>query len=438
MRAARARERRPILPFRAGKAVFAAALSALLLAVIGPAQAREPDAPRAAVAMPVPAYQPPSFQAPVAIDADLSVDGAVTRLTFVVSQPLQPQVRMLEGPDRIVIDLPEVNFQIPAQTGRKGRGLVKSFRSGLVGPGRSRIVIDLTGPALPTRIVSEPSRSGAASALVIELKRADRDSFAKAAVAELEALPPPPAPPKAPQGDRRPVIVLDPGHGGIDTGAIGVGQVVEKDLVFTFARELKAKLEKAGHYRVVMTREHDTFVSLSDRVKLAQAQGASLFVSIHADTLVGSANADVRGLTVYTISDRASDAESARLAEKENMADAVAGLDPNEDPEEIAGILGELTVRETKVYSNLFARTLVGQITAASKLNKNPHRSAGFRVLRAPDVPSVLVELGYLSSKTDVALLTTADWRDRATDAISEAVGRFFAQRIAQQGVALP
>ncbi|MGL4442825.1 MAG: N-acetylmuramoyl-L-alanine amidase, partial [Alsobacter sp.] len=279
MRAARARERQPILPFRAGKAVFAAALSALFLTVIGPAQAREPDAPRAAVALPVPAFQPPSFQAPVAIDADLSIDGAVTRLTFVVSQPLQPQVRILEGPDRIVIDLPEVNFQIPAQTGRKGRGLVKSFRSGLVGPGRSRIVIDLTGPALPARIVSEPSRSGAASALVIELKRADRDSFAKAAVADLEALPPPPAPPKAPQGDRRPVIVLDPGHGGIDTGAIGVGQVVEKDLVFTFARELKAKLEKAGHYRVVMTREHDTFVSLSDRVKLAQAQGASLFVS---------------------------------------------------------------------------------------------------------------------------------------------------------------
>lgn len=435
MRAARATRRLTIRPIRAGKAVLSALAAALFS--LSPGQAREPDAPRAA-AVAMPAYQPPSFQAPVAIEAELSIEGPLTRLTFVVSQPLQPQVRMLEGPDRVVIDLPEVNFQLPAQTGRKGRGLVKSFRSGLVGPGRSRIVIDLTGPALPVRITNEPSRSGAASSLVIELKRTDRDAFAKAAVAELEALPPPASPPKAPGGDRRPVIVLDPGHGGIDTGAIGVGQVVEKDLVFTFARELRAKLEKAGHYRVVMTREQDTFVSLSDRVKLAQAQGASLFVSIHADTLVGSANADVRGLTVYTISDRASDAESARLAEKENMADAVAGLDPNEDPEEIAGILGELTVRETKVYSNLFARTLVGQITAASKLNKNPHRSAGFRVLRAPDVPSVLVELGYLSSKTDVALLTTPDWRDRATDAISEAVGRFFAQRLAQQGVAAP
>ncbi len=404
----------------------------------GPAMARDAEPHRPAAPVVMQPFQAPSFQAPVAIDADLAVDGAVTRLTFVVSEALQPQVRILERPDRIVVDLPEVNFQLPAQTGRKGRGLVKSFRSGIVGPGRSRIVIDLTGPALPVRVASEPSRSGAATALVIELKRAERDAFAKAAVAELEALPAPPAPPRPPQGDRRPVIVLDPGHGGIDTGAIGIGQVVEKDLVFLFARELKAKLEKSGHYRVVMTREQDTFVSLSDRVKLAQAHGASLFVSIHADTLVGSANAEVRGLTVYTISDRASDAESARLAEKENMADAVAGLDPNEDPEEIAGILGELTVRETKVYSNLFARTLVGQITAASKLNKNPHRSAGFRVLRAPDVPSVLVELGYLSSKTDVALLTTADWRDKATDAISESVSRFFAQRLAQQGVAAP
>lgn len=418
------------------------ALAAAGLVAMGLPAGAEPDASRSPAAA-IPPFQAaqipsPASQAPVAIDADVTVEGALTRLTIVASEALQPQIRMLERPDRIVIDLPEVNFQIPPQAGRKGRGLVRSFRSGLVGPGRSRIVIDLAGPALPVRVAAEPARSGAATAMVIDLKRAERDAFTKAAVAELEALPPPPTPPKAPAGDRRPVIVLDPGHGGIDVGAIGVGQVVEKDLVFTFARELKAKLEKAGHYRVVMTREQDVFVSLSDRVKLAQAQGASLFMSIHADTLVGSANAEVRGLTVYTISDRASDAESARLAEKENMADAVAGLDPNEDPEEIAGILGELTVRETKVYSNLFARTLVGQITAASKLNKNPHRSAGFRVLRAPDVPSVLVELGYLSSKTDVALLTTADWRDKATDAISESVARFFGQRIAQQGVASP
>ncbi|MHB2168037.1 N-acetylmuramoyl-L-alanine amidase [Alsobacter sp. R-9] len=373
---------------------------------------------------------------PVAIDAEITGDAATTRLAFIVSQELQPQVRMLERPDRIVVDLPEVNFQLPAQAGRKGRGLVKSFRSGLIGPGRSRIVIDLAGPALPVRVLTEPARGGAATQLVIELKRADRDAFAKAAVSELEAVPVDAHPAKPPQGDSRPVIVLDPGHGGIDTGAIGVGQVVEKDLVFTFARELKAKLEKAGHYRVVLTREGDSFVSLRERVKIAQAQNASLFVSIHADTLVGSA--EVRGLTVYTISEKASDAESARLAEKENMADSVAGLDPNEDPAEIAGILGDLTVRETKVYSNLFARTLVGQITAASKLNKNPHRSAGFMVLRAPDVPSVLVELGYLSSKSDVALLTAADWRDKATDAITASVDRFFAQRLAQQSVVSP
>jgi N-acetylmuramoyl-L-alanine amidase len=257
--------------------------------------------------------------------------------------------------------------------------------------------------------------------LTLELRKTDREAYARATTVAAPAAVSAPAQPV--RGDRRPLVVLDPGHGGIDTGAIGLSRILEKDVVFTFARALKDKLERTGQVRVLLTREGDTFVALNDRVRLARSADASLFVSIHADTLTVSP--EVRGLTVYTNSDRASDAEAARLAESENRADSLAGVESAEDGEEIAGILSDLTRRETRTYSHLFARSLVGQITASSRLNKNPHRSAGFRVLRAPDVPSVLVELGYLSSTSEVELLTAADWRDRTTDSITTAITGF-------------
>lgn len=416
--------RTPARKTRKGAFRMAFAAAALAFVAASPLQARDLD----------PLKPEPFRLAPVAIDAQLFGDQQTTRLAFTLSAPVEPKVRLLERPDRIVIDLPEVNFQIPPDLGRKGRGLVKSFRSGLMAPGRSRVVIELASPALPSFVASEAVMGGAATQLAIELRKTDRESFAKAAVPEIREDTV--APRVAGPVDGRPVIVLDPGHGGIDTGAIGVGQTVEKDVVFAFTRQLRDKLEAGGRFRVVMTRDSDVFVSLRDRVKIAQAHNASLFVSIHADTLVVSP--EVRGMTVYTSADRASDAESARLAEAENKADSVAGLDPNEDPEEVAGILSDLTRRETRTYSHLFARTLVGQITAASRLNKNPQRSAGFWVLRAPDVPSVLVELGYLSSKSDVQLLTQAEWRDKAAESIATSIGSFLAPRISQQAAASP
>ena len=388
----------------------------------------------AALCAPRPSQAGP--ETPVAIDAQLSGDANATRLTFTTSGPVQPTIKVLERPDRLVVDLPEVNFQMPPEAGRKARGLVKSFRYGLIGPGRSRIVIELGAPALPAHVGNESTVNGAANALTFELKRADRDAFAKAAAADRPSVAETPAVPR-PTADKRPVIVLDPGHGGIDTGAIGVSHTIEKDVVLAFSRDLKGKLEKGGRYRVVITRDDDSFISLRDRVRIAQGNAASLFVSIHADTV--RASPEVRGLTVYTNADRASDAEAAQLAESENKADSLAGVESEGSAEEVAGILGELTRRETRTYSHLFARTLVGKMTAAAKLNKNPHRSAGFWVLRAPDVPSVLIELGYLSSKTDVELLTADSWRDKATDSISAAIAAFLAPRMAQQGApALP
>jgi N-acetylmuramoyl-L-alanine amidase len=369
---------------------------------------------------------------PVAIDAQISADAQVTRLTFTLSEPMTPEVTALQGPDRLVLDLPEVNFQLPPDAGRKPQGLVKSYRYGLFAHGRSRVVIDLAAPALPAKVTTQPLLGGVAHTLTLELRKADREAFQRAVGSAREKAEAAPERTAAPAGDNRPVVVIDPGHGGLDSGAIGVGNTIEKDVVFAFATELRHKLEKTGQVRVVMTRETDTFVSLPDRVRIAQANEASLLVSVHADTLTVSP--EVRGLTVYTNSDKASDAEAARLADTENRVDMLAGVDTAESPEEVAGILSDLTRRETRTYSHLFARTLVGQMTNASKLNKNPTRAAGFRVLKAPDVPSVLIELGYLSSKGDVENLTAPGWRDKASDSVATAITSFLAPKLARGG----
>jgi N-acetylmuramoyl-L-alanine amidase len=394
-----------------------------IIGLAGLALAVAPVAPRVALAQDGPAR-------PVAIEAQLSADGQTTRLTFTLSEPVTPQVTALQGPDRLVLDLPEVNFQLPPDAGRKPQGLVKSYRYGLFARGRSRVVIDLAQPALPARVSTQPVLGGVAHTLTLELRKADRDAFLRAVGSAREQAEAVPEKPATPAGDTRPVVVIDPGHGGLDSGAIGVGNTIEKDVVFAFATELRQKLEKTGQVRVVMTRETDTFVSLPERVRIAQANDASLFVSVHADTLAVSP--EVRGLTVYTNSDKASDAEAARLADTENRADMLAGVDTTESPEEVAGILSDLTRRETRTYSHLFARTLVGQMTNASKLNKNPTRAAGFRVLKAPDVPSALIELGYLSSKGDVENLTAPGWRDKASDSVATAITTFLAPKLAR------
>ena len=221
------------------------------------------------------------------------------------------------------------------------------------------------------------------------------------------------------------MIVLDPGHGGIDSGAQGVKGAMEKTLTLAFCAELKRALEAGGRYKVLMTRDDDQYVELEARVAFARAANAALFVSIHADTL--NEAADVGGSTVYTVADRASDAEAARVAAHENAADR----DPNGDKAEadpgVADILFDLKRRETRAYSHLFSRRLVDVLGAATRLNHNPERSAGFVVLKAPEFPSVLVELGYLSNVQDVALLESPDWRTRTAAAMTKAIDGFFA-----------
>jgi N-acetylmuramoyl-L-alanine amidase len=243
-------------------------------------------------------------------------------------------------------------------------------------------------------------------------------------------------PSSADNQDARPLIVIDPGHGGIDPGAHGAGGIKEKNVVLDFAKVLDEKLLATGRYRVMMTRDDDTYVSLDDRVKFARDHQARLFISIHADSLSWPYHDDasIRGATVYTLSADASDAEAARLAEQENRSDIIAGVDLTREPDAVAGILIDLARRETHVFSMRLARELVHDASDVMRLNKRPLRSAGFVVLKAPDVPSVLVELGYMSNKDDLAHLTSPAWRDKASAAMARAVDEFFGPRMVAGG----
>ncbi|WP_243368938.1 N-acetylmuramoyl-L-alanine amidase [Microvirga solisilvae] len=371
----------------------------------------------------------------IAADVSVEVEGPKTRFRVTLSKSVTAQVSLMEKPDRLIVDLPEVAFHLPPNAGRQQAGLIASYRYGLFAPGRSRVVMDLTQPATVSAMTVEPNAANGTALLTIELTRTERDDFHRAAVANAAKAAQSAIADTAPVSkDARPVIVIDPGHGGIDPGANAANGLFEKDLVLSFAHKLHKALEASGRYKVVMTRDKDVFISLGDRVRSARNVQADLFISIHADSISGGQ--EVRGLTVYTGAERASDADSARLAERENKADAVAGVESADMPDDVSDILVDLTLRETRSFSHGFATRLVGEFDSVARMNKNPHRQARFQVLRAHDVPSVLVELGYLSSKQDLDLLMSEEWRGKMVSAMSVAVDRFFATRFARQGAA--
>jgi len=376
---------------------------------------------------------------PVASEARLGGDATRTRLVMDLSRSIDIAAFTLADPYRVVIDLPQVIFQFPARTGEQARGLIKAFRYGLVMQGGSRIVVDATGPVRIDKAFVVAAADGQPARLVLDLVSTDRASFMRTLALESrpvrEAKKPERDTSKRPN-DGRPLIVIDPGHGGPDTGTVASSGEMEKAIVLEFAQALSEKLEKSGKYRVLMTRTDDRFVPLGERVRFARHEGAALFVSIHADALAARGEADVRGATVYTLSDTASDSEAARLAEDENKADAIAGVDLSSEPEEVAGILVDLAQRETKNFSHHFARTVVAELKTAAKLHRNPLKSAGFKVLKAPDVPSVLIELGYVSNKQDLKLMTSDAWRTRTSEAVALAVNTFFSTRLAGSGPA--
>jgi N-acetylmuramoyl-L-alanine amidase len=364
--------------------------------------------------------------APVAVAARLSQNENAATLVFDLSRSVDATASVMGSPDRIIIEMPQLNFQLDPSVGRVGAlhngSVVKSFRFGLLAPGRSRIVIDLARSACPTQLSAKPIVEGEPAAqLTIELKPCDPSAFAvlarsSAVVTESASSAINPA---------QPIIVLDPGHGGVDGGARGLSSVQEKTVVLSFCIELKRQLDATKRYAIVMTRDGDQYVDLDDRVAMARKANASLFISVHADTL--SEDKSVRGSTVYTVADHASDAEAARIAARENAAGRASGTSGRLENPDVADILFDLKRRETRTYAHIFSRGLVDNLRGAAKLNHNPERSAGFVVLKAPEFPSVLVELGYLSNPQDVESLASQEWRGKAAAAMVKTVDAFFA-----------
>ena len=367
---------------------------------------------------------------PVATDARLGGDESQTRFVMDFSRKIDLHAFTLADPYRVVIDIPQVIFRLPPKAGESGRGLIKAFRFGLVMQGGSRVVFDLAKPVRIEKAFVVDATDSAPARLVLDLAPTDREAFLRKIATENRATRADLPRTDGKSGDPRPLVVLDPGHGGIDIGTKGPGGEEEKDIVLNFAQRLRDRVEKTGKYRVLMTRADDTFVPLADRVRIARDAGAALFVSIHADALPHG-EGDARGASIYTLSDTATNSEAARLAEKENRADVIAGVDLKGEPDDVAGILIDLAERETKSFSVQFAHKLVGEMKAVTRLHKTPLKSAGFRVLRAPDVPSVLVELGYVSNRQDLQSLVSDNWRDRTADSIAQAIDSYFSAHVA-------
>jgi N-acetylmuramoyl-L-alanine amidase len=368
-----------------------------------------------------------SSQAAAAVVAeDLRLIGDEGRTRLVVDLDAETEFGLLRlvDPLRLVVDLADTSFARGASPAEP-RGLVREYRYGLIAPGRARIVLDLEEPVDVRDSVIIPAEGDQPARLVVEMVPTTREAFAAAAREQRDQALAQPA--RAPQGvggippQGKPVVVLDPGHGGIDSGAAKNG-LVEKNVTLDFALALAAALESGGRVHPVLTRDDDRFLSLAERVEIARRHDAALLISIHADTVPQDY---VRGATVYTMSEDASDALTAAVAERENRSDVLAGLALEDQTDEVASILFDLARRETKNLSVRFARTLVSRIGETMHLNKTPWRRGAFQVLSAPDLPSVLLELGYLSNAEDAKLLSSEEWRSESAERVARGVESF-------------
>ena len=368
-------------------------------------------------------------------DFKMAGDGTRMRVVLNFDSEPNPQWLLLRAPHRLVVDLPETKFLLHPDD-LKAAGLIKDVRYGHLQEDKSRLILTSKGPFTVERLDVLKNEDGPGYRLVVDLVAASERQFEEALAEQSQTTGATVATPKSDRLGKAPAddaagpftIVIDPGHGGIDDGAKGVTGTVEKTITLAFALELKAKHASTGKYDVHMTREKDEFLRLDERVRIARQHEADLFISIHADTIRLKG---IRGATVYTVSDKASDEEAEALAIRENLSDQLAGIEIENEKQEVADILVDLIRRETHSFSIRFARSLVGELSSTIGLINNPHRFAGFRVLKAPDVPSVLVELGYLSNPKDEKQLRDPDWRGKAATSISNAIEAFAATRSA-------
>ena len=381
------------------------------------------------------------------------VVGTSTLIALDLDRAVTFRAYLVDDNRRLFIDLPSLVWALPASGSEPLRGLARSQEFGLVASDRSRLVVDLGEPAvIDSAQILPPGAPSADWRLVVALRPvaaappADPNSLARAANIQAvrstpmaaepilatpsvgpalatpglgTALPPAGAGATLPIPDEPPVVVIDPGHGGIDPGAIGVNNVHEKDVVLAIARAVRDDLSRRGNVRVVLTREDDTFVRLRERLAKARDAGASLLISLHADSLPHSA---ASGASVYTLSSEASDAEASRLARKENKGAVLAAADLSHQDSIVAGILIDLAQRDTNNRSIALAEGLADSLAGVTPVVHRARRFGGFAVLKSPDIPSALVELGYLSDAKDAQHLTEAAYQARLGDAIARAI----------------
>jgi N-acetylmuramoyl-L-alanine amidase len=437
---------------------------------------------------------------PVVKDMRVSASGTKTRVVFEFTHDLDFKVFMLANPYRVVIDMPEVGWQLPPLPLPKRVGVFEMLRYGLYKPGNSRVVVDLLKPAvikkaflmkpvgqrrfrlvidlasssqaaflrqikLPPIQIRSPGKGGFDSPkaptqkfthvlkpkikqiLGTEvLSRSSAVKFAAKARKKLEPrrveqqvknaefidqdvqkitsiLEPAKLQSIFRQDKDMKTVIIDSGHGGADPGTIGRSGIYEKHVTLAMAKELEKQLKATGRFIVVLTRNRDVFIPLRKRVKIARDAKANLFISLHADAVK---NTQISGPSVYTLSERASDKEAEALAEKENKSDLIAGMDLSDESQEVANILIDLAQRESMNQSARFATQLISDLKRRTKLLRNTHRFAGFAVLKAPDIPSVLIEMGFLSNRSDERRLQTAKYRKKFSSGIVAAISSYF------------
>lgn len=374
-----------------------------------------------------------SAQATVITAIRTGENAATTRVVLDLSAKPEWNLFLLEDPFRIVVDLADTGWALEGRPDPP-RGLVRDLRFGQFRANTGRLVMDADQPVVAHRVFALPPQAGQQWRLVIDLRAADDAAFAAARKESAAAKPKeevqqaafwpsgvPPLPPRRPGAAR--VVVIDPGHGGVDPGAIGAGGTQEKEIVLRVGLALREALRARGGYRVIMTRDGDRFVRLSDRVRIARRANADLFISLHADAAAGRT---ARGAGVYTLSEKSSDREAAALARRENRSDIIAGVDLSDEADDVTSILIDLAQRETMNQSATLAQTVIVELGERVTMRTNPHRFAGFRVLKAPDVPSVLVEIGFLTNRQEEAQLNSARTRRQIAEGLAAAIDAYF------------
>ena len=399
-----------------------------------------------AVTPPLQAQQLASTPTTLKLKPAAKIETTRTRFIVNLERHVDFEVSALTHPNRVLIDLPEVKLVLPDALGDTPAGLIKSFRHGMSAPGKSRVIIDVTGPVVVERTDIEKGPDGKSARLTIDIVSASEATAAIEASAAMRAgalglgatglQPPVPRPAVSPQvraaGSYKPVIVIDPGHGGDDSGATRFG-TVETNVVLSFSLKLREKLNATGRYKVVMTRDTDTFIPLEERREFAERHQAALFRAIHADY---TARASARGATIYSL--RPQMADTLRRSAQGGLDEGVLSgkevalvKQANGDVGAVRGILADLARHEVDLNrerTSVFVRSVINFMGGSTNLMDNPDRGAAFVVLKTAKVPSVLIELGYITNTEDAQQLKSDKWRDKVSGSIVTAVDSYFNQ----------